>query len=77
MEPIPPPPVVPTFPPPPPAVGGAFAPLPVWNLRLRSLVGSMREVQSEEVGGVSIQSSRWGLRVSVGEVEVADGFWLS
>ena len=31
------------------------------NLRLRSFVGSTREVQSPDVGGTSIHSSRWGL----------------
>lgn len=46
--------------PPTPLAGGALAPLPVLNLRLRILVGSMREDQSEDVGGRSIHSSRWG-----------------
>ena len=46
--------------PPPPLVGGALAPLPVLNFRLRILVGSMREDQSEDVGGRSIHSSRLG-----------------
>lgn len=48
--------------PPPPALlaRGALAPLPVLNFRLRILVGSMREDQSEDVGGRSIHSSRLG-----------------
>lgn len=46
---------------PPPALAGrALEPLPVLNFRLRILVGSMREDQSEDVGGRSIHSSRLG-----------------
>ena len=40
--------------------GGPLEFLLVLNLRLRSLVGSMREVQSDWEGGTSIHSSRWG-----------------
>lgn len=47
-------------PPPPALAAGALAPLPVLNFRLRILVGSMREDQSEDVGGRSIHSSRLG-----------------
>lgn len=46
--------------PPPTLTEGALAPLPVLNFRLRILVGSMREDQSEDVGGRSIHSSRLG-----------------
>lgn len=38
------------------------------NLRARSLVGSTREVQSEELGGRSIHSSRCGFKGSAGRV---------
>lgn len=53
--------------PPPPALlaVGALAPLPVLNFRLRILVGSMREDQSEDVGGRSIHSSRLGFLANV------------
>lgn len=46
--------------PPPALAGGALAPLPVLNFRLRIFVGSMREDQSADVGGRSIHSSRLG-----------------
>lgn len=74
--------------PPPPLAGGALAPLPVLNFRLRILVGSMREDQSDDVGGMSIHSSRWGLlaaaaaascssrRIRWRRVSAAVGVWV-
>lgn len=74
--------------PPPPLAGGALAPLPVLNFRLRILVGSMREDQSDDVGGRSIHSSRWGFlaeaaaascssrRICWRRFSAAEGVWV-
>lgn len=43
---------------------GALEPLPLWNLRFLSFVGSTRLPQSESEGGTSIQSSRLGAAVA-------------
>ena len=49
------------------------ADFPDWKRRLRSFVGSMREVQSVEEGGASIQSSRWGFSGAGGDGVVLEG----